>query len=261
MLIDTHCHLNSQELRLNARALISHAWEENVKRMVIVGCDYEDSCEAAGMSEDFSQFGLYASIGIHPHEAKRYDRIPDEFYRLIQSEKVIAVGEIGLDYHYDHSPRDIQVKMFQLQLEFARENNMPVILHIRDAMNDAMKILRHYKDLNLLFHCYSGGLEYLDEILEDGNICAFGGAVTWSGKSFDVLREAVRRIPITNLVCETDSPYMSPIPFRGKMNEPSYVKYVYEAIARERNMSMKELEDKVEENAEKFFRFSDGERT
>ena len=255
MLIDTHCHLNSQELRLKSRILISRAHEAGVKRMVIVGCDYEDSCEAAGMSEDFSQFGLYASIGIHPHEAKRYDRIPREFYRLIKSEKVIAVGEIGLDYHYDNSPHDVQKKIFELQLEFARENNMPVILHIRDAIDDAMKILRNYKDLNLLFHCYSGGLEYLDEIIEDGNICAFGGAVTWSGKNSDALREVVRRIPIENLVCETDSPYMSPVPYRGKENEPSYVKYVYEAVARERNMSIEELEEKVEDNAEKFFRW------
>ena len=255
MFIDTHCHLNSQELRLNARTLISRAFESGVKRMLIVGCDYEDSCEAAGMSEDFSQFGLYASIGIHPHESKRYEDIPSEFYRLIQSEKVIAVGEIGLDYHYDNSPRDIQQRMFRLQLEFARENNMPVILHIRDAMNDAMQILRNYKDLNLLFHCYSGGLEYLDEIVGDNNMCAFGGAITWSGKTFDELREVVRRIPLENLVCETDSPYMSPVPFRGKMNEPSYVKYVYEAIAHEKNISVEELESKVEDNAERFFKW------
>ncbi len=253
MLIDTHCHLNSQELRLKSRILISRALEAGVKRMVIVGCDYEDSCEAAAMCEDFSKFGLYASIGIHPHEAKRYDKIPKEFHRLIKSERVIAVGEIGLDYHYDYSPRDVQIKMFELQLEFARENNMPVILHIRDAIDDAMKILRDYKDLKLLFHCYSGGLEYLDEIVEDGNICAFGGAITWTGKIFDELREAVRRIPIDNLVCETDSPYMSPVPYRGKINEPSYVKYVYEAVSREKDISMEELEKKIEENAEKFF--------
>ncbi len=253
MLIDTHCHLNSQELRLKSRILISRALEAGVKRMVIVGCDYEDSCEAVAMCEDFSQFGLYASIGIHPHEAKRYDKIPEEFHRLIKNERVIAVGEIGLDYHYDHSPRDVQIKMFELQLEFARENNMPVILHIRDAIDDAMKILRDYKDLKLLFHCYSGGLEYLDEILEYGNICAFGGAVTWTGKTFDELREVVRRIPIDNLVCETDSPYMSPVPYRGKINEPSYVKYVYEAVSREKDISMEELEKKIEENAEKFF--------
>ena len=168
---------------------------------------------------------------------------------------MIAVGEIGLDYHYDHSAHDVQKRIFELQLEFARENNMPVILHIREAMNDAMMILRRYKDLNLLFHCYSGGLEYLDEIIEDDNMCAFGGAITWTGKTFDELRETVRRIPVSNLLLETDSPYMSPVPYRGKENEPSYVKYVYEAAARERNMSMEELEEKVEDNAEKFFRW------
>ncbi|MBQ3693694.1 MAG: TatD family hydrolase [Synergistaceae bacterium] len=257
MLIDTHCHLNSQELRLKARTLISRAWEAGVKRMVIVGCDYEDSCEAAGMSEDFSQFGLYASIGIHPHESSRYDNIPSEFHRIIKSERVVAVGEIGLDYHYDHSPHEDQIRMFELQLKFARENHMPVILHIRDAMNDAMKILRNYKDLNLLFHCYSGGLEYLDEILEDNNICAFGGAVTWAGKNSDSLREVVRRIPLHNIVLETDSPYMSPAPYRGKVNEPSYVRFVYEAVSHEKNITMEELEKRVEDNAERFFRFDE----
>ena len=130
---------------------------------------------------------------------------------------------------------------------------MPVILHIRDAMNDAMKILRSYKDLNLLFHCYSGGLEYLDEIIADNNICAFGGAVTWTGKNSDSLREVVRRIPLHNIVLETDSPYMSPAPYRGKLNEPAYVKLVYEAVSREKNISMEDLENRIEDNAERFF--------
>lgn len=255
MFIDTHCHLNSQELRLNARALISRAWDARVGRMVIIGCDYEDSCEAAGMSEDFSQFGLYASIGIHPHEAKRYERIPREFYRLIKSERVIAVGEIGLDYHYNHSEPDVQKRIFELQLEFARENNMPVILHIRDAMDDAMMILRRYRDLKLLFHCYSGGPEYLEEILEYENIFAFGGAVTWTGKTFEKLRDVVRRVPVESIVLETDSPYMSPIPHRGQVNEPAYVRYAYEAVAHEKGIPLEELERIVENTAQKFFKW------
>ncbi len=221
--------------------------------MVIVGCDYEDSCEAAAMAEDFAQLGLYASIGIHPHEASRYDDIPSEFSRIVQGKRVVAVGETGLDYHYNYSPRDVQKKMFGLHLKFAEETNMPVILHIREAMNDAMEILTVHRGLKLLFHCYSGGLEYLNEVVGMGGMCAFGGAVTWDTKASEELREVVRRIPAENILCETDAPYMTPAPLRGKRNEPAYVSYVYSTIARERGISVQELESIVESNAKRFF--------
>ncbi len=165
MLIDTHCHINSEELRPDARAVISRAREADVRKMLIVGCDYEDSCEAAAMAENFPQFGLYASIGIHPHEAKRYSNIPEEFRRIILNRKVVAVGEIGLDYHYNNSPKDDQIRMFEQQLRFAEETGKPVILHIREAMTDAMEMLTVHRGLKMLFHCYSGGLEFLNEVL------------------------------------------------------------------------------------------------
>ena len=256
MYIDTHCHINSQEMRLDARAIIARGRDARVMNMVIVGCDYEDSCEALALAEDFSlasQVGLYATIGIHPHEAKRYDKIPEEFSRLINNKKVVAVGEIGLDYHYDHSPKADQQRMFEAQLDFASEHDMPVVLHIREAMNDAMNILKYYRDLKLLFHCYSGGLEYLERVIEMEGMCAFGGAVTWRGKAYDELREVVRQIPIDNILAETDSPYMAPVPFRGKRNEPSYIPSVYEAIAHERGISVSELEAKIADNAQRFF--------
>ncbi|MBQ6972810.1 MAG: TatD family hydrolase [Synergistaceae bacterium] len=253
MLIDSHCHINSEELRLDARTVISRARDAGVRKMVIVGCDYEDSCEAAAMAEDFAQFGLYASVGIHPHEAKRYTKIPEAFREIARNSRVVAVGETGLDYHYGHSPRDIQKKMFESQLSFAEELGLPVILHIRDAMNDAMEILTVHRGLRMLFHCYSGGLEYLNEVIGMGGICAFGGAVTWDNKAGEALRGVVRKIPAENILCETDSPYMTPAPLRGRRNEPAYVRYVYEAIARERNISSAELSGIVEDNARRFF--------
>ena len=257
MYIDSHCHINSQELYPDARGIISRARDAGVSKMVIVGCDFEDSCQALSLAEDFSQFGLYASIGIHPHEAKRYTRIPEEFSRLIKSKRVVAVGEIGLDYHYDHSPKPDQQRMFEAQLDFAREHDMPVILHIRDAMDDAMNILKYHRDLKLLFHCYSGGLEFLERVLAMEGMCAFGGAVTWSGKGSDELREIVRRIPIENLLAETDSPYMTPAPLRGKLNEPANITYVYEAIAQARGMNVAELAAKIQSNAQRFFMWED----
>ena len=172
MLIDSHCHINSDELRPDAIAVISRARDAGVRRMLIAGCDYEDSCEAAAMAENFSQFGLYASIGIHPHEAERCGEIPPEFRKIAAYKRVVAVGEIGLDYHYDHSPKDVQKRMFEMQLDFAEEVGLPVILHIREAMDDAMEILTVHRGLKMLFHCYSGGLEYLNEVLGMGGVCA-----------------------------------------------------------------------------------------
>ena len=254
MLIDSHCHINSEELRENAQEIINRADEANIKKLVIVGCDLDDSLEAVEFAHKFSLTPTcYASIGIHPHEAKRYETIPEEFYKLVNDEKVIAVGEIGLDYHYDLSPREIQKKIFELQLNFAEEVNMPVILHIREAMDDAMKILHEHKNLQLLFHCYAGGLKFLDEVLEMGGLCAFGGALTWKGRASEELREVFRKIPAEKILLETDCPYMAPVPMRGKINEPAFIKFIYERAAQERNLSVEELEKIIEKNFETFF--------
>ncbi|MBR2207801.1 MAG: TatD family hydrolase [Synergistaceae bacterium] len=250
MLIDSHCHINSADLRTQAHEVVERANEAGVKKMIIVGCDLDDSIEAVELAH---KFNFYASIGIHPHEAKRYSDIPEEFYNLIQDEKVIAIGEIGLDYHYDLSPRDVQAEMFERQLKFAQKIKKPVILHIREAMDDAMKILRGYKDLKLLFHCYAGGLEFLNEVLEFDSLCAFGGALTWKGKASEELREVFRKIPGDKILLETDCPYMAPVPMRGKTNEPAFIKFVYERAAQEKDLSLEELEKIIEKNFEEFF--------
>ncbi|MBQ7196453.1 MAG: TatD family hydrolase [Synergistaceae bacterium] len=251
MLIDSHCHINSEDLRTQAAEVVSRAAEAGVEKMIIVGCDLDDSREAVELAHEFN---FFASVGIHPHEAKRYTGITEEFYKLIRDERVIAVGEIGLDYHYDLSPRDVQTEIFECQLKFAEENNMPVILHIREAMDDAMKILREHRNLKLLFHCYAGGLKFLDEVLEMGGLCAFGGALTWKGKASDELREVFRRTPNDRILLETDCPYMAPAPLRGKTNEPAFIKFVYERAAQEKNLTLEELETIIEKNFENFFR-------
>ena len=247
-LIDSHCHINSEELRGKSIEIINRAYSSNVKKLIIVGCNLEDSIEAVKMAEEFLQ---YSSIGIHPHEAKNYKNMPEEFLKLALEDRVIAIGEIGLDYYYDNSPREIQKEMFRLQLEFAREIKLPVILHIREAMKDAMEILRGYKDLKLLFHCYSGGLEYLEEVLKFKSMCAFGGALTW--KNSNELREVFKRIPISNILLETDCPYMSPVPYRGRTNEPAFIKYVYEKAAELKNITLDEFSKKVIDNMKSFF--------
>ena len=250
-LIDSHCHLNLSGLLEISDEIVKRAYENDVKNFIIVGCDLDDSKIAITLAEKYKQF---AAIGIHPHEAYRYENLPDEFKTMIKNPNVIAVGEIGLDYHYMNSPKDIQEKFFRLQLDFAREFKKPVILHIRDAMNEALKILDEYRDLKFLFHCYSGGTEFLERVLSFENcLCAFGGALTWKGKASENLREAFLKIPLDKIIFETDSPYMTPAPFRGKTNEPAYVKYVYEKACELLNIDLEQLASIVNSNMNKFF--------
>ena len=257
MLIDSHCHPNSDELRGDAKALMDRARDAGVGRLLIVGCDAEDSAEAVSMAHEFADYGTYAAVGIHPHEASRYpDGMPEELLNLSPDCRVVAVGEIGLDYHYDLSPRDAQKALFEAQLDWAGEIRKPIVLHIRDAMPDALAILKNFPGLRLLFHCYGGGLEYLDEVLSMGGLCALGGAVTW--KSGDELREVARRIPIDRLLLETDCPYMTPAPFRGRTNEPAYVRTIYERVAEARGMEVSELAERIRLNADSFFGWGRG---
>lgn len=260
MLIDSHCHPNSEALRQDARGLMDRARDAGVGRFLIVGCDLDDSREAVDMAHQFTGYGTWAAVGIHPHEAARYDAasLPQALRDLAGDGCVAALGEIGLDYYYDHSPRETQRKFFEMQLAWAAEENKPVVLHIRDAMPDALAILRDFAGkVPLLFHCYGGGLEFLDEVLDMGGLCALGGAVTW--KNSHELREVAVRIPADRLLLETDCPYMAPVPFRGKTNEPAYVRYVYETVAKVRGMSEDELAAQIERNAAAFFGWGEGE--
>ena len=255
-MIDSHCHPNSKELELNAAEIMERAYSSGVESFMIVGCDLEDSLKALSMANNFKNYNAYAAVGIHPHEAKIYadnlDFYLDKLEAMTLDNRVLAWGEIGLDYYYDISPRETQQKIFIAQLERAVKLNLPVILHIRDAMDDALAILNdYYKNLKLLFHCYAGGLKYLERVLEMGGLCALGGAVTW--KKSDELREVAKIINLDKLLLETDCPYMTPAPFRGKINEPCYIKYVYELIANIKNLEFSELEDRIKNNYKKFF--------
>ncbi len=247
-LIDSHCHINSKELLPNVNEIVERANKSEVKNFIIVGCDLDDSILALNLAYKFNQ---YASIGIHPHEAEKYLNIPEEFYKLICDQKIIAVGEIGLDFHYMNSPKDVQIKFFIAQLNFAREFKKPVILHIREAMPEALEILKDYSDLKLLFHCYSGGLEFLERVLNLGGYCALGGALTW--KNSAELREVIKNIPIEKLLFETDCPYMSPVPLRGKINEPANIKYVYEKASEILKIDLNELTERIKTNVINFF--------
>ncbi|MCL1875236.1 MAG: TatD family hydrolase [Synergistaceae bacterium] len=247
-LIDSHCHLNSKEFCGSVDYYLDRAEKAGVRQFIIIGADFSNSAEAAELAELYSNRGVYATAGVHPHDAKIVDKsFPEEFLKLLNGNRIVAIGETGLDYYYDHSPREKQKQVFREHINLAKEKDLPIILHIRDAMDDALQIL-HSEGAppGGVFHCYAGGLKYLDEALSFGYYISFSGAITFA-KS-EELREVARIAPIDRILCETDCPWLAPIPFRGKLNEPANVKYVYETIAAARNISMDYLAEKVKRN-------------
>ena len=247
-LIDSHCHLYSAEFRKNIDFFFDRAEKAGVKQFIIVGASLPISAKAVELAVRFSKRGVYATAGIHPHDAKSvYKNFPEELGKLLNEKRVVAIGETGLDYYYEHSPKEKQKQVFREHIKLAKEKDLPIILHVRDAMDDALEILRDEgPPLGGVFHCYAGGTKYLEVALSFGYYISFSGVITFA-KS-DELREVARIVPADRILCETDCPYLAPQPFRGKLNEPANVKYVYETIASVRNMSMEELATRVRQN-------------
>lgn len=257
--LDTHCHINSEQLRGDAPEIIRRASNVGVRRILVAGSDLQSSVEAANLARIYESDGVFAAVGVHPHDAKTAaDGLPEELKSLPKefSNRVVAIGETGLDYYYDHSPRDIQRDVFRMHIEWARRTGLPLVIHARDAMEDALEVLRSVpfdvaRELRLLFHCYAGGVEYLDAMKGLDAYMSLGGPVTWP-KSNE-LREVAVRIPEDRLLCETDAPWLTPKPFRGRLNEPAYVRFVYEAIASVRGVAVEDLTKIVDANAARFF--------
>jgi TatD DNase family protein len=280
-LIDAHCHINSDPLRGDAPNIIRRAREAGVARILIAGTDLATSAEAVELARAYASDGVRAAVGVHPHDAKTIvDRtvidgtaagslsasgLPESLLKLASDPNVAAVGETGLDYHYNHSPREAQKKIFRLHIEWASRIGKPLIIHVREgqaqqdrnAMKDALRILEDAFSANanthplLMFHCYAGGLEYLNAMRDLDAYLSIGGPVTWP--SGGELREVVRRAPEDRLLCETDSPWLTPKPYRGKLNEPAYVRLIYEEIAKAREMPAEDLARSVEANAARLF--------
>jgi TatD DNase family protein len=231
--------------------------------MLTAGSDLESSRLSVELSHKYADLGVYATVGVHPHDAKTVlsDALPEELTRLAEDARVVAIGEAGLDYFYDYSPRDVQARVFSLQIEWALKVKKPLVIHVREArpenaegriaMEDALTLLRNTPHGRLIFHCYAGGLKYLPAVCELDAYISIGGPVTWD-KSGE-LRAVAAKVRGDRLLCETDSPYLAPKPHRGKTNEPAFVRYVYEAIAAVRGMEVEHLARAVAENAERLF--------
>jgi TatD DNase family protein len=247
-MIDTHTHLFLSEFD-GDRELIFNLFEDNsIEAIISVGYNYESSKASAIMS--YSKGNVYASVGIHPHDSK--DCTIDKIEELLKMDKVVAIGEIGLDYYRNLSPKEDQINCFERQLDLYFKYKKPLILHIRDAYSDAYKILKkHSNNYEGVVHAFDSDFKTAKKFLELGFHIGIGGMVTYKKK--DYLREAVKNIPISKILLETDCPYLSPVPVRGKRNEPANLKYVIETISIVKKINQSEVDKQTTSNAKLLF--------
>ncbi|RXT08992.1 TatD family hydrolase [Ammoniphilus sp. CFH 90114] len=252
MLFDTHAHLNAEQFQEDQEEVIRRAKENGVSRIVNIGFNRETIPTSLALAKQYDF--IYTAVGWHPQDAKDMREEDYDWLReLSKHEKVVAIGEIGLDYYWDTSPREIQQVVFRRQIQLARELKMPIIIHNRDAHQDVVDILKEEKaaEVGGIMHCFSGSLEMAKQCLDMNFYISFGGPVTF--KNAKKPKEIAQEIPLDRLLIETDCPYLTPEPYRGKRNESGYVRYVAETIAALRGMSVEELAQHTTNNAKRLF--------
>ena len=252
-LFDSHCHVDEPKFDEDRDQVLARMAEAGVCRYAVIGSDMATSRHCIDFAQ--TQPGACAAIGIHPHEASSYrEGDLDTLARWLKEDRVQAIGEIGLDYHYDLSPRDKQKEVLRLQLELAWQEQMPVAFHIREAHGDMLEILRDMKSrlTGGIIHCFSGSRETAEDYLRLGYYISFAGPVTF--KKAPKLQEAALAVPADRLLIETDSPYLAPEPLRGRRNEPTYVAYVCRKLAELRGVDPEELAAQTYANACRVYR-------
>lgn len=248
-LVDSHAHLESSDYAEDLEQVLARAYGQSVRIILSVSCinREKDGEGMASLQQGFSgkKVKILTAYGVHPHDAVTWDGTArSRISRLCGLDSTVALGEIGLDYYYNHSPSDIQKDVFEQQLQLAGELDLPVIVHSRDSEEDTMRILeRHYKNGHNnktgVVHCYTGSCETAERILDLGFYLSFGGIVTF--KKAGEMREVASRVPLERILLETDAPFLAPVPWRGKRNEPSYLSLVAEEIAVIRQVSPEEV--------------------
>lgn len=251
-IFDSHAHLDDRRFEDDRSEVIKRAKEAGVGCLINVGADLESSHSAIDLAQKHSF--IFAAVGVHPHDAAGYDDPAEqEIIEMAKSQGVVAIGEIGLDYHYDNSPRELQKKAFIRQLRVASSLDLPVIIHNREAHRDCLDILHQEKSNRQrgVFHCYSGSAEMVKEVIELGFYVSFAGVITFKNAKKAV--QALEMVPMDRLLFETDCPYLSPEPYRGKRNEPSYIRYTAEKMAQILGIEYEVLCNKVWENTFRLF--------
>ena len=252
MLFDTHVHMNDPAFDEDREELIASFPEKGVALAMNVGCSLASSYDAIALAEKYPH--IYAAVGTHPDSADEVnDAVLEEYRKLCKLHpKVKAIGEIGLDYYYEDIPREIQLKAFRLQMDLARELDLPVIVHEREAHEDGMAVVREFPEVRGVFHCYSGSAEMARQLVNLGWYIGFTGVLTFKNARKAV--EVASSIPLERIVLETDCPYMAPEPFRGKRNDPGKLYRMAEKLAEIRGLSVEEIHAITLENGKKLYR-------
>ena len=263
---DTHCHVieGREEYTTDAGAVLQRAAKAGVARMLLAGSNIPSSTMAVATVEKYRDLGVFAAVGVHPHDASTVPScsvegmgIPRGLSDLAASPRVAAIGETGLDYHYDHSPRDQQKTSFRAHIRWSLESGLPLVVHGRESYEDIIRIFREEgaSGTTGVIHCFSGTRADADFFLEAGYYLSFAGPLTFARN--ETLRELFSELPSDRILLETDYPYLAPVPFRGKKNEPALVRIVYETAADVRGISLDEIARTVSANASRLFRWGD----
>ena len=252
MIFDTHAHMDDRAFEEDQEELLSRLPQEGIALLMNPGCSQASSLAAVELAKRYDY--LYAAVGSHPDAADEVNEAALDCYRSLcrENPKVKAIGEIGLDYHYEDIPRDIQQRAFRAQMELAREEKLPVIVHEREAHEDGMNIVAEFPEVTGVFHCYSGSLEMAKWLIDRGWYIGFGGVLTF--KNARKALEVAANIPLERIVLETDCPYMAPEPFRGKRNDPGKLYRVAEKLAQLRGLTAEEVQAVTLENGKKLYR-------
>lgn len=249
-MIDSHAHLNDPAFAQDLPEVVERAREATVHTIINVGYDLPSSKRAVELAEAYPS--LWAVVGVHPHDAKTWNsQVQEAIKELSKHPKVLAIGEAGLDFYYDNSPRDQQREVFRAQLALAQEVGLGVVIHSREATQDTLEIVREYPGVSCLLHCYSGSWETAQIYGQMGHYFSVGGPITF--QNANRLREVVAKIPLDRVLLETDCPYLTPHPHRGKRNEPAYLAYTAERLGTIFGRTAEEIARITEENTKRFF--------
>mgnify|MGYP001851431698 FL=1 len=250
MYIDTHCHLSMEDY-LDIDKVIEENKDALVEKIVVSGCSRESIEEVMDLKDKYDM--VYVTIGYHPEYADTVTESDLDYLKsLLGEKKVVGIGEIGLDYHYTKENKDKQIWLFEEQLKIADAFNLPVVIHSRDATMDTINILKKYKVKGII-HCFSGSLETANIYISMGFLLGIGGVVTFKNSK---LKDVVKEVPLESIVLETDSPYLTPVPYRGKVNSSKYLEYIAKFIADIKNISVEELAEITSKNASSLFDFN-----
>ena len=256
ILFDTHAHCDDERIKTefgSTQAYIKHQLENGVGAIVNIGTNLDNSRVSISLAEEFES--VYASAGIHPYDIRFYDDIDavlSELRAMLSHDKVVALGEIGLDYHYEDTDKEKQMQFFRAQMELARELDIPVIIHDRDAHGDCMSVVRDFPEVKGIFHSFSGSAEMARELVSLGWYISFSGTVTYKNAHKPV--EACEATPLDRILIETDSPYLPPVPHRGEMNHPHYVALTCAKVAQIKGIDVNEASKITFENAKRVYR-------